>query len=274
MPVFQYKLVAAVRVPDPSAIYVNEKNGGGIPKITINLVPGLWYVLGDGSANDLLQMIMNVATVADSELSELLFSLAAVPGVGTVVRHKMQGIILNSIKLHWIDPDLSGPDALQTQADLRLESHGTSYTLAGLNKDGDMTHLGGFYPVWYLVEDLEEDEFNGSQFVPDVGNPTTLLVAMRGLHRLRLRTEGRPRDSGQNEYQDLKRWWRHAAAGFPFRLYADADATDPYDSTDRRGYQSAMLTEESSHRRPQPDDPEFYTYFSHDLTAYEIDESE
>jgi len=279
----KHKLVASVRVEANRALWLTEKNGVDVtPNTRIDLTPGLWYILGDGSSRDLLKMIVDQAILADSDLDDLVFDMSVKDGR---VSHKLSGADLSSIQIRWGNPAATVHTGTDVRDFLRLGTFdgfaGTEYKLqpAPFTKTAPMTHLGGFYPNLHMLKDLEMWEPEVSQFVPSVGNVQTFRAAMRLMYLLTFRSTGIPReDDTHNEFHDMKRWIEHAAGGYPFRLYVDRTKTTAYSepefgTTNRTGFQSMTLHKDSMQWEPQPDDPLRYEYIQHELMAYHYKEN-
>lgn len=255
-----FKLVAGLRVETNTSLWVTNLNGvPQVPALEIPIPPGLYYILGDTTANDLLDAIND---------AEVLAGITQIPGVPKIfwsldTQHRVKGVITaGSITISWGDPNLVGRSSEYLRDWLRFSGTTTSWTFPIPSaRTGSRVHVGGLYPSNYLQVDTERLQPLSAQFFPDSGPPSTLTIEARREYKIGVRTTGYPRDNSFNEYHDLFDFYQEASSGRPFRLYSDTLITTAYSTSNRYGYQTMVLRID-----PLDPAPEGTWYKHHNIT--------
>ena len=261
-----FKAVGALRIEENTSLWIYDVDGD-LTTYEVPLTAGLWYILGDDSANDLLyhletRIAANVASLVDGGgLSMVRFDLSS----SGIVSHYTNDL---DCEIQWTAASGTN-EATDVQSWLRLEGYGSSsYAAPGLPGAGVASRVASysFYPSYYLQVDLRPYETRARQFVPDNGNAQTIKIAQVDKYRLRFMTYGAPRTAGFTEYHMLEDFYEHAMSGRPFRLYADATKTAAYSTSDRYGYQTMTMVPKDFDAAPLQ--ANWYKNFTFDCDAY------
>lgn len=216
------KIVGALVLAD--VIIDMELTSAGTPIRTLSIPDGIYYALGDGTAQDLCAVIEAEALAAGAELAVLSCSVTAdgsfvfAVGVGDV------------LEITWTVTT----SATELRDDLRFSG---AVTTVAPTSTGSQPVRGSYFPIRAIVEDLAANETVGSQAVADDGTAETITYALQVGHRLEVHAEGQPYAGAVNEYTALQSFVEdHAAKGCRFRYYRDAANTTPYTIANPGGY--------------------------------------
>jgi hypothetical protein len=258
-----FKFVSAVRIEEGTSIWVTELDGTPITADEIVLTAGLYYITNDNTASDLLRLIS--IAFSGSGYDDVVFTI----DTGGIVSMSYEGS--TSMKIQWSDAGAVGRSSEYVRDFIRHESFGDGpYLINATEKVGARAHVGGFYPTYYLIDDLTNREPQASILVPDTGNAQVIYVADRKRFDLQVRTDGYPRTSGFSEYHDLEAWWQHAITGTPTRLYPDVTVTAVYSTSQRYGYQTMTVIPDDFD--PQPEDANWYRHHTYSFRGVEYTE--
>jgi hypothetical protein len=259
-----FRLVTAIRIEDDTSIWVTDDDGSppAPNPDEVVLAPGLYYVSGDSSATDLMKYLSGALFSAG--YPDCVFSVDQSTGL---VSMKRTGA---TIDIDWTDAGSVGRSAEYVRDALRLDAFGDNPTLNSTPKVATRVHLGGFYPTYYLIDDLTNREPQASILIPDTGNAQVIYVADRKRFDLQVRTDGYPRTAGFTEYHDLEAWWQHAITGVPTRLYPDVTIDDAYSTSQRYGYQTMTIIPDDFD--PQPEDANWYRHHTYSFRGVEYTE--
>jgi hypothetical protein len=262
------KAVVSVRVEEGTSLHFTQ------PVIVeVLLTAGLWYILGDGTPQDLLEHILDQAVSTSAALNILRLDIDSDTGVVTA------STVGADISITWVTG--LGGSGLDISDYLRMERYGGSITMQLLVPvPGYRAAVGCYYCTNYLLEDLDEWEDYSAQMIPDDpnANPTGIKIARRRYSNISYQSEGFPRDTSVefNEYHELVSFFEEAGSYRPFRIYYNRDGIggdDAYASNNRLGYQVYVITRASTSQRPDPVTADYYLQFKQSFRAVEYKET-
>lgn len=275
------RLIGALQIPSNSTLWV-RRDGGAWAAVDISSEASSrgrssYYVLGDGTTEDLLDFLadeINTALVAAGGSGTWAFTLSTdgTYGQGGIVRYtQTEGV---DVDLSFVDPASSSSATSTWVRDwLRMAtgSPDSISTTSGVTYDGFRSHAFSVYPTYLAFEDLDETVIRGSQAVPDEGTPFSLKLAARTLHHLGIRLgQALPRSTTWNEYDQLQDFLDFASRGWVFRHYPRDTVTAAYvQNTTPYGYREYVLDRESWSWRPEPAYGNWYKQFKIKLKMHE-----
>lgn len=247
--------------------------------------PGYMYATGDGTTSDFVfnfNYTLNEAINAypGTTLSAATVSMLTTGGLpnGLIRIAWNDGDGIGSLQIRFANPatPTSGRNVFTFHDILRMTPDITTAIVVPAGGAGTVTgsRVSGysFYPIRYMMEDLDEYDARIMQSIPDVGTPQTVLTSFRTKHRIGVRLDkAYPRSILDNEYYQFKDFMDHAVKGRPFRLYPDVTVSGAYAPiTTPFGYNSYVLDKGSASWSPEPASGNWYKVLDTNLTAWEI----
>jgi len=263
----KYRLIGSFYVRPNSSIWVAYD---GDPFSEQSIASGLYYALGDASAEDVGDVIFQAIEDAGGDKSSWGLDINLDTGVATITNNDADCVISfvnpvggtlerNSLPLLYaLFPELRG---VATQISINASTSSTSARQSEFS----------LYPRRWLFKDLPAYLRRGAQSRADAGNVSTLNVASLRDHMIRVQmNEAYPRAAVRNEFDAMADFLEQAASGRPVRLYPDKSVTTPYNrDTNPFGYSEWTVEHESTDWAPEPAFNNYYQIFEHDINLLE-----
>jgi hypothetical protein len=270
--------------PTYSAFWIRI-GAGAWQKQVFSSSAGYLYPTGDGTSTDFVSVFNTFLNTAINlypgvSLSDATVSMLTTSGLpnGLIRIAWDDDDALGALQIAFSDPadPLQGDNVYQFHNILKMTSTITSTISISGGGAGTATssRVAGysFYPIRYMMDDLDMYSARVMQAVPDSGMPQTVLTSFRTKHRIGIRTDkAYPRSIIATEYDQLLDFMRNASTGRPFRLYPDVNVTTVYANVSNPfGYSTYVLDKESANWEPEPAEGNWYKVMDTTLTAWEV----
>jgi len=189
------KLTCVVTLSGGVDFTVVRGEGGDLAVYTVTLGDGDYFILGDGTADDLLREIEDEVIAQAPSMGSFAATLDTITGlVGLGMT-----VIGQTATLDFAGGS-SSTNALFIQALFRYPSPPTTVALSIVNSLGSRTHDGGFYPCRAEIDDMQRKAADSSQTRTDAGQVTTAFYFTHIEHRLSILADANPEALVANEY--------------------------------------------------------------------------
>ena len=226
---------------------------------------GRFYILGDGTPEDLLKVINDAIAAADPFVDNINFTLNA-------SSHKVE---INgqpggegNVNVDWTGA--SGGDAKALQEYLRYVVTPTVVPEETLIV-AVRIHAGGVYEIRSAIDDLPARHFDVNQNRFDRGQVEAVFTASHDDYRLAIGYVGGERDSTFSQFADVDDAHGYITQGWRFRWYFDDTNLSPYvEVANPNGYHILKLDTARSPFLPRVRGENRYNKFRLDLRCFEV----